>query len=99
MNKILYTLLSNNIIFCTLLIVWSLSGVIGGIALFLFCLIKRDITKALHYYCLKKSFTQQELEDKKRILIKTVNANSDDGMKEIEKINQYYDLLKNQINK
>lgn len=99
MNKMLYTLLSNNIIFCTLLIVWSLSGVIGGIALFLFLLMKRDVTKALHYYCLKKPFTQQELEEKKRILIKTVNANSDDGIEEIEKINQYYDLLKDQINK
>lgn len=56
--------------------------------------VPNDIDKALHYYHLNIPFSQEELRNRRRILMKSAHPDSGGSTEEAEKINQYYDVLK-----
>lgn len=56
--------------------------------------VPNDIDKALHYYHLNLPFSQEELRNRRRILMKSAHPDSGGSTEEAEKINQYYDVLK-----
>ena len=53
-----------------------------------------EIDKALHYYHLNIPFSQEELRNKRRLLMKSAHPDSGGSTEEAEKINRYYDVLK-----
>lgn len=53
-----------------------------------------EIDKALHYYHLNIPFSQEELRNKRRLLMKSAHPDSGGNTEEAEKINRYYDVLK-----
>lgn len=53
-----------------------------------------DIDKALRYYQLSIPFSQEELRNKRRLLMKSAHPDSGGSTEEAEKINRYYDALK-----
>lgn len=56
--------------------------------------VPNDIDKALYYYHLNIPFSQEELRNKRRILMKSAHPDSGGSIEEAEKINHYYDVLK-----
>ena len=56
--------------------------------------IPNDIDKALRYYNLNIPFSQDELKNKRRLLMKSAHPDSGGSTEEAEKINRYYDILK-----
>ena len=52
-----------------------------------------EIDKALHYYHLNIPFSQEELRNKRRLLMKSAHPDSGGSTEEAEKINRYYDVL------
>ena len=56
--------------------------------------IPNDVDKALYYYHLNIPFSQEELRNKRRILMKSAHLDSGGNIEEAEKINHYYDVLK-----
>lgn len=53
-----------------------------------------EIDKALHYCYLNIPFSQEELRNKRRLLMKSAHPDSGGSTEEAEKINRYYDTLK-----
>lgn len=53
-----------------------------------------EIDKALRYYHLSIPFSQEELRNRRRILMKSAHPDSGGSTEEAEKINRYYDVLK-----
>lgn len=53
-----------------------------------------EIDKALRYYHLNIPFSQEELRNRRRILMKSAHPDSGGSIEEAEKINHYYDVLK-----
>lgn len=53
-----------------------------------------EIDKALRYYHLRIPFSQEELRNKRRLLMKSAHPDSGGSTEEAEKINRYYDVLK-----
>lgn len=53
-----------------------------------------EIEKALCYYHLSIPFSQEELRNKRRLLMKSAHPDSGGSTEEAEKINLYYDILK-----
>lgn len=58
------------------------------------CNIPGEIDKALRYYHLSIPFSQEELRNKRRLLMKSAHPDSGGSTEEAEKINRYYDVLK-----
>lgn len=58
------------------------------------CNIPGEIDKALRYYHLSIPFSQEELRNKRRLLMKSAHPDSGGSTEEAEKINLYYDILK-----
>lgn len=57
-----------------------------------------DYEKALKFYGLKVPFTEKELKEKRRKMIKTAHPDAGGSTNEAETINQYYDILKKYAN-
>ena len=53
-----------------------------------------EIDKALRYYHLNIPFSQEELRNRRRFLMKSAHPDSGGSTEEAEKINLYYDVLK-----
>ncbi len=53
-----------------------------------------EIDKALRYYHLNIPFSQEELRNRRRFLMKSAHPDSGGNTEEAEKINRYYDVLK-----
>ncbi|MGI8276744.1 hypothetical protein ACR0SW_20740 [Blautia wexlerae] len=53
-----------------------------------------EIDKALRYYHLNIPFSQEELRNRRRFLMKSAHPDSGGSTEEAEKINRYYDVLK-----
>lgn len=52
-----------------------------------------EIDKALRYYHLNIPFSQEELRNRRRFLMKSAHPDSGGSTEEAEKINLYYDVL------
>lgn len=57
-----------------------------------------DYEKALKFYGLKIPFTEKELKEKRRKMMKTAHPDAGGSTNEAETINQYYDILKKYAN-
>lgn len=57
-----------------------------------------DYEKALKFYGLKVPFTEKELKEKRRKMMKTAHPDAGGSTNEAETINQYYDILKKYAN-
>lgn len=57
-----------------------------------------DYEKALKFYGLKVPFTEKELKEKRRKMMKTAHPDVGGSTNEAETINQYYDILKKYAN-
>lgn len=57
-----------------------------------------DYEKALKFYDLKVPFTEKELKEKRRKMMKTAHPDAGGSTNEAETINQYYDILKKYAN-
>ncbi|MDQ9748287.1 hypothetical protein RFY98_17340, partial [Acinetobacter baumannii] len=55
---------------------------------------KDDLHTALFFYGLSLPFTEKELRDKRKILMKKYHPDAGGNPKDAEKVNVYFDILK-----